>query len=396
MSSSSMSEHPCTFSSKRIIRLVGFIPVLFLVALIGWSYYAYLFHFAPNLPIATRIILLSLYHPIFLLFIFSYWRVVFTHPGSPKLDYNYPINPTNLQSDNHHECSDDNTALNSDFQVHSHSPSRSLLAKAPLSSSPPSNSRSPLVYPNDLTEPEPPATISVDMGEPKNNSSQSPIIITQQLHVEMYRDEKGVVWHNDSVQMKYNGGRRVCRKCDETPKPDRAHHCRICKECVLKMDHHCPWINNCVGFYNYKYFYLFLCYGTLYTVFIFVTVIPTVIRAFSSDSVVENLSIHHIFLVLCGLLFGISLLAFSIFHTTLILKNRTTIENLEKTHYKIGTSTTSTKVLNLFDLGKKRNWEQVMGVHKKYWWLPVKSSIGDGHVFPLNAYAYGTLAEDEV
>ena len=30
--------------------------------------------------------------------------------------------------------------------------------------------------------------------------------------------------------------------------------------CVMKMDHHCPWINNCVGHKNHKSFTLFLTF----------------------------------------------------------------------------------------------------------------------------------------
>jgi hypothetical protein len=32
----------------------------------------------------------------------------------------------------------------------------------------------------------------------------------------------------------------------------------MCGSCVAKMDHHCVWINQCVGMHNYKYFLQFL------------------------------------------------------------------------------------------------------------------------------------------
>lgn len=44
-----------------------------------------------------------------------------------------------------------------------------------------------------------------------------------------------------------------CTKC-KAPRPERAHHCSTCGVCVLRMDHHCPMVSNCVGQRNLKFF----------------------------------------------------------------------------------------------------------------------------------------------
>ena len=38
----------------------------------------------------------------------------------------------------------------------------------------------------------------------------------------------------------------------------------ICGKCVEKFDHHCVYINNCLGHRNHKYFILFLWLITIY------------------------------------------------------------------------------------------------------------------------------------
>lgn len=51
--------------------------------------------------------------------------------------------------------------------------------------------------------------------------------------------------------------RRWCGKCQNF-KPPRSHHCKSCDQCILVMDHHCPWTMNCVGFGNLPHFIRFL------------------------------------------------------------------------------------------------------------------------------------------
>nr|XP_045010934.1 palmitoyltransferase ZDHHC20 isoform X3 [Jaculus jaculus] len=180
---------------------------------------------------------------------------------------------------------------------------------------------------------------------------------------------------------------RYCEKC-QLIKPDRAHHCSACDKCVLKMDHHCPWVNNCVGFSNYKFFMLFLLYSLLYCLFVATSVLEyfikfwTLCRRKSTENCPKNeltearAKFHVLFLFFVSAMFFISILSLFSYHCWLVGKNRTTIESFRAPTFSYGQDG------NGFSLGYSKNWRQVFGDEKKYWLLPVFSSLGDGCSFP--------------
>lgn len=61
-------------------------------------------------------------------------------------------------------------------------------------------------------------------------------------------------------------GWHVCAPC-ESVAPPRSRHCGVCGCCVLKREHHCIFTGCCIGLYNHRYFFCFLVYMWLSTLY---------------------------------------------------------------------------------------------------------------------------------
>lgn len=110
-----------------------------------------------------------------------------------------------------------------------------------------------------------------------------------------------------------------CRTC-QILKPARSRHCPVCQYCIIMADHHCIWLNTCIGLGNYKEFYTFLlanCIVVCYAAIRLPSAAPP--GLYSESSAFLALTI----LIVC---FSIILLTFSYLQFLLVQVGMTTNE----------------------------------------------------------------------
>ncbi|KAL5032423.1 hypothetical protein BDV3_000992 [Batrachochytrium dendrobatidis] len=185
---------------------------------------------------------------------------------------------------------------------------------------------------------------------------------------------------------------RRCRKCT-LPKPARAHHCTICKRCIMKMDHHCPWIHNCVGIFNHEYFYLFLVYTTVATTYFSCLSMGAAWRVFSGkdDAIVIELEPVFILAFLMSTVMSPLLFGFVAWHSWLIGTGQTSIEHLVNQDLSSSYDINGESFINEYDLGTIRNFKEFFGISSsRQWWMVL---IPMRHISQGNGLYYRTLRD---
>jgi hypothetical protein len=181
---------------------------------------------------------------------------------------------------------------------------------------------------------------------------------------------------------------RWCAVCNAF-KPPRAHHCRDLNKCILRMDHYCPWVRNCVGYRNHKFFILFLSYASFCLVFLLIACIVKFFIVVTHSPDKFDLPVQELlgFMSQMVFMFPVTFCVVGLwfYQISLLFENLTSIESMLFDSYKYSAKKRGLNEFRWFyDHGTVYNIKQVMGLTVGEWFLPTLPEHiknGDGSTF---------------
>ncbi|XP_071482390.1 palmitoyltransferase ZDHHC12-B-like [Diadema antillarum] len=144
---------------------------------------------------------------------------------------------------------------------------------------------------------------------------------------------------------------RKCSYC-RVKQPVRTKHCDDCGRCVRRFDHHCPWLENCVGERNHRFFWFFLLFQST----LIIWAIKITWGGFHWHPTIQDWLRANALCLICMLVLSISAAAVVSLlgcHTFMLLTNQTTWEFMSR--HRITYLRNLDESANPFDEGYCRN-----------------------------------------
>lgn len=155
--------------------------------------------------------------------------------------------------------------------------------------------------------------------------------------------------------------KRFCVFC-KMLRPERCHHCIKCKRCVLRMDHHCNFLNICVGLKNYRPWMIFLFYSNSLFFFIFITMLEGV-KIILKTETLSGITLTALLIILILSCIGwISVMELYVTHLYFISNGVTTKEDRTETRTQLIVQKGNSNFID--------NFINVFGYNVIYWFWP--------------------------